>query len=58
MSSNAPGNLLTLLGIRGRKMEGNTKLAPHLFFTSVERGGWERENPSFSITLNISLPCS
>lgn len=32
MFSNALGNLLTLLGVRGRKMEGNTKLVPHLFF--------------------------
>lgn len=58
MSSNALGNLLMLLGVLGRKMEGNTKLVPHLFFTSVESRGWERENPSFSITLNVSLLCS
>jgi len=58
MSSSALGNLLTLPEVRGRKMEGNTKLVPCLFFTLVKRKRWGRENPSTSITLNVSLLCS
>lgn len=55
MPFNSLGNLVMLLGLRRRKTEAKIKSVCHFVFTLVQRGRWERDDPSFSITLDMSL---